>query len=319
MGNRLPELIELGSGSVVLRKRGGREFGLHPGGGENVLWRNPSPSPGAKWENPGGGRTWVSPEAELFFPDQSAGWSSYVVPVELDPGDYRVREATPDSAVLSHRFEANFFASRRKLHLELEKRVSLLPRPEWLDPRAAFAGYLLETHLRALGPVPAGVNPAIWNLLQLPPGGEITVAGAGKPQVYFGRPGYRERDEAFAVGIPAPGESYKLGFRPPPGSTARLLYRNCTSLVVREFRVAGNCFDTPFPHKSAPACPLQVFSDNGADGGFGEMEYHSEALTPERTTVVDCCSTWACAATGEILETILTTIWEKEKWPRASF
>ncbi len=304
MGNRLSELIELGSGSVVLRRRGGREFGLHPAGGGNVLWRNPLPYPGSGWENPGGGRTWISPEAELFFPDQSAGWNAYTVPAELDPGDYRVLESTPESAVLGNRFEARFFASRRKLNLELEKRVTVLPRPDWLDSRAAFAGYRLETRLCALEPVPEDVNPAIWNLLQLPPGGIITIAGAGRPQIYFGRPGYEERDGVFSVGIPAAGESYKLGFRPPPGATTRLWYRNHTSLVVREFRVSGNCFDTPFPRGSAPACPLQVFSDNGTDGGFGEMEYHSEALTPERPVVVDHCSTWACVAETEVLETI---------------
>jgi len=304
MGNRLSELIELGSGSVVLRRRGGREFGLHPAGGKNVLWRNPLSHSGTGWENPGGGRTWVSPEAELFFPDQSAGWNAYTVPAELDPGDYRVLESTPESAVLGNRFEARFFASDRKLNLELEKRVTVLPRPDWLDSRAAFAGYRLETRLSALEPVPDGVNPAIWNLLQLPPGGKITVAGAGRPQVYFGRPGYEERDGMFSIGIPAAGESYKLGFRPPPGAVARLLYVNHTSLVVREFRVAGSCFDTPFPRGSAPACPLQVFSDNGTDGGFGEMEYHSEALTPERTAVVDHCLTWACVAEQDVLETI---------------
>ena len=302
MDHRLQPLIDL-DGRVAVQPCGAREIGLYPEPGLNVLWVNPAPSP-VGWPNFGGGRGWISPESELFFVPESSGSVAYRVPCGVDPGDYRVIEADRRGVTLRNRFTVEFFASGIRLELELTRRVTLL---ECREPAGiSAAGYRLESTLKALNPVPEGIHPAIWNLLQVPPGGVIMLAGAD-PVPYFGRNAARCSSGFCSAEVPAVGESFKVGFRPEPGSRGRMFYCSFSEerpfFVMRSFTVPEHCYDTAYPPGSGPACPQQIFCDNGRDGGFGELEYHSEPLGADRCEISDCCYTMAFSGRRGPLET----------------
>ena len=68
----------------------GRILGLYASGSdENFLWTNPALGtvPAAKdyfnrtsWLNPGGDRTWLGPEMDLFISDLAHPWETYCRP-----------------------------------------------------------------------------------------------------------------------------------------------------------------------------------------------------------------------------------------------
>jgi len=292
-------------GKLTILPESGRVLKLEPVPGCNVFWNNPLPKQKNGWHNPGGDRTWISPECELFLPDGT--WKSYTVPAAVDPGRYDVLEHSERHVCLRNRIAARFFRRNTTVSLTLTKNITETT-PVLPDVDAAV-GYETETRLQAEAPLPAGVTPAVWNLLQLPPGGKIFFTGA-VPVSYFGRPDWRDDGKGLrSVEIPAAGESYKIGI-PAREAQSVMAYLNTSAehpfLVARRFNVnpAGHYCDVPLGRPNQP-CVQQFFSDNGEAGGFGEMEYHTEALTPERLEVVDRCSTFACLARREILELIL--------------
>ena len=74
------------------------------------------------------------------------------------------------------------------------------------------------------------------------------------------------------------------------------------------FRIspADQYYDVPCDDLSARGYMTQVYVDDGALGGFGEMEYHSPALdrTAGRTAIDDVCETWTCAGDASEIESV---------------
>jgi len=293
-------------GKLTILPESGRVLKLEPVSGLNVLWSNPHQGPDARgWINPGGDRTWLSPERDLFLPE--GVWTSYKVPASIDPGRHEIMEYSSKRILLKNRIEALFFRQKASVGLTLTKCITETS-PEIPEVEAS-AGYNIETRLRVEGTLPPDVFPAIWNIIQLPQGGKIFFKGKS-PVSYFGLPNWkREANGLCSVEIPAEKESYKTGIAAVE-SQGVMAYLNATAekpfLVVRKFEVhsKGLYFDAPADKPGSP-CVQQIFSDNGAEGGFGEMEYHSDALTPEKTEIVDRCSTMAFVAEKKILEKML--------------
>ena len=305
-----PRVIDLGYGIGVMPE-GGREFILRPENSENVFWENPNFSSHAQWFNPGGGRTWISPEAELYFPHMAVnGRDDHSVPPEIDPGHYEILEQRTGHISLQNRIGLHFWNGKGDLPLILEKRIDALEQsPVDLPEGISFAGYRLKTVLRAEHAPRPDQRPAVWNILQVPPDGEIRLK-AGQEFNYFGRSSHTRNGEKITLSVPAKGEPYKLGFTPPPRQTMRFFYwngqRGTPYFIVREFTAASRCADIPFPDlpPDAKACPVQFFCDNGAIGGFGEMEYHADYLKPEEPEVADECLTYAFAGNRDVLSVL---------------
>ena len=84
---------------VLVLPYGGRVLGLFaPRREENFFWTHPALASvesardfyaSSVWQNSGGDRTWLAPEADLFFPD-FPDLARYWQPRELDPGNYEV-------------------------------------------------------------------------------------------------------------------------------------------------------------------------------------------------------------------------------------
>jgi len=324
MKNYVATLEELGKpsqrlGKVYVQPFGGRVMGLYPQEGLNALWVNPALDTvvssramltGGGWANLGGDRSWISPEFDLFVSDASSPWETYKVPAELDPADYRVVSQCADTVELETGVNVDFYRSGGKGELSLRKRVTELNDPGVTLPADVFAaGYELTCSLSVTGTLPLSARPAIWNLLQVPGGGEIIVPvkGASAPVAFFGKQRWRQDGQRLVASVPAAPDSYKFGVL-ADDCRGLMLYLNRAApqpfMILRRFSVGSQeqYFDVPFTDPQRTGIVQQVYVDNGAFGGFGEMEHHSPAIIPGRTSkVTDTCTTWAFAGPVEAL------------------
>ena len=256
----------------------GRLIGLYPEGSEeNFLWVNPAPS-ATGWCNVGGDRTWLAPEIELFISDPERPAETYTVPRALDPGNWQAG----GTDTLTNSTRLRLLRSGREADVRLEKtcRPATNPLPgTGLD----FAGYTQVTTLETDAPL------GIWNLLQLPPDGEMWIAthGTATPRVVFGtladgelvvEPGLA-RWRMASVGpdtkitLKATEVTGRAGYLRPRATPGQM------DLVVREFVVdpAGDYVDALWepPHETGwafQACCVR----NGSER-FNELEYHAPA------------------------------------------
>jgi hypothetical protein len=85
-------------------------------------------------------------------------------------------------------------------------------------------------------------------------------------------------------------------------------------LVVRTFDVleASRYTDAPCDDLQATGYVQQVYVDDGALGGFGELEHHSGALAPGTECVTDHSRTWAFTGAPAALRQQLDALWAKQ-------
>jgi len=332
MENYIETMTELGKPPVQLGKVhvlpfGGRVLGLYPQEGMNALWINPALGSAASaralltgggWTNLGGDRTWVSPEFDLFVSDASRPMETYKVPAGLDPADYRVVSQSANMVELETAVAVDFYRSGGKGELSLRKRITELDAPGFALPLGvSAAGYELTCTLSAAGALPASARPAIWNLLQVPGCGDIIVPvkGSSAPVAYFGEQRWRQDGQRLVASVPVASEGYKFGVV-ADHCRGLMLYLNLAArqpfMILRRFSVGSQdqYFDAPFTDPQRRGVVQQVYVDNGAFGGFGEMEHHSPAMIPDRCSkVTDTCTTWAFAGPvdqlSELAETLL--------------
>ena len=201
-------LLPYGRGAGPVRARRRRELLLGPSGpGRAESARGVFASTG--WQNTGGDRTWLSPEIDIFFPDYPR-CQQHAEPATLDAAPYTV-EARAGGVAMTRAMTLHFARARRPMKLRLTKWVGPAANPLRHEPSAAklldgvqYAAYTQRTAVKLLGesarqPLPTG----IWNLIQLPHGGELIVPTYWRtqPRVLFGDfppVPWRSRTIAFA-------------------------------------------------------------------------------------------------------------------------
>jgi len=284
---------------ILILPHGGRVLGLFArGSDDNFLWTNPSLG-GAKsaralfrsdeWRNTGGDRTWLSPEAELFFPG-FPDRTEYRQPRQLDPGAYRCAGGER-SVRLVNDLEVVGFRRKERIRLRITKEILPAENPLRFEPgRAgglAFGGYTLRSTLEQRSGA-SRTAVGLWHLLQLPHGGEMLIPtySRTRPRVYFGRvPAeelavedglvrYRMRSAwTHKIGIRAVATSGRVGYVCRSGRQWRL--------VVRSFRVdpGGLYADYPPGKPEEVGYAVQACSVcECALGAFSELEYHVPAI-----------------------------------------
>ena len=294
MENYFETLTELGKAPLRLDKVcvlpfSGRVMGLYPREDMNVFWTNPALGSaatartlvnGGGWTNLGGDRTWVSPEIELFISDLSRPTETYKVPRGLDPADYRVASHRANTVELETAVAVDFYRSGCRVELSLHKRVTELGVPDFpLPAGVSAAGYELACTLSAAGPLPSAVRPAVWNLLQVPGGGEIVIPlkSPGAPDSFFGRQQVRQAGDRLYASVPVASDSYKFGVQAVQ-CRGLMLYLSLAApqpfMIARRFNVGAQSdyFDVPYGNLQQQGAVQQVYVDDGTYGGFGEME-----------------------------------------------
>ncbi len=288
---------------LLVLPHGARVLGLYPANSEvNFYWANQAleePSEAKAlfasegWHNTGGDRTWISPELDIFFPDYpkcQAHWE----PPQLDASEYTISHSGAGLR-LAQRMQLELARPCRTVELELSKTLSAAACPlrheqEYasLLENVAYAGYTQRTTLALLGE--AEKNPTalgIWNLIQLPHGGELIVPTYYKtePLALFGElPADKMSigDRLLRWSVTYPGE-HKIAIRAAAicGRVGYLYPQGEQwSLVVRNFHVnpSGEYVDVPKGDPADLGYAINAVNIESALGDFCEMEYHAPAI-----------------------------------------
>ncbi|HEY1765047.1 MAG TPA: hypothetical protein VGF85_08995 [Opitutaceae bacterium] len=310
------EQVTLPDGSrLLIMPYGGRILGLFPSGDDdNFFWVNRILRDAAaarvffassQWQNLGGDRTWIGPELDFFFP-RYPDLSIYRPPSPLDGSDY---EFSGDGTRLSVGFCVRSARARAPIDLKVTKAIGPAPNPlRHQGPQGGlgslrYAGYTLTSTLTMGTDPPESVAVGIWNLIQLPHGGEMIVPtyGTHEPAVFFGDlpPGHLRIERGLARHrMAAPGE-HKIGFQATE-VTGRVGYLHRgpveAQLVVRNFAVDPSGHYPDQPPKGAHAtgyCVENCNVNNEVLGTFSELEYHAPALGPGESVREDVSQVWA--------------------------
>ncbi len=338
------ELVDLQDGSrLLLLPHGGRALGLFSKeNGENFYWTHPALESGesarafyqsSDWHNSGGDRTWLAPEVDIFFPQYPRlEMSTYFQPRQLDPGSYAL-DRRGQTARMLNRLTARFSRTGREVELGIEKSYSAAPNPLRYEPEwheldgVEYAGYTQRTSLLLLGadgPDEPAVSVGLWNLIQLPHGGDMLIPVYRKPtvKVLMGSVGGEDLllgDRLAEYRMRAAGE-HKIGLRAAT-ATGRAGYRysqnNRHVLVVRNFFVnpSAEYVDVPWAEPDDLGYAIQVCSVNSALGSFSELEYHTPALetSGEARAHKDTSQTWAFRGTQEEIARVAGLLLGAEK------
>ena len=304
---------------VLILPYGGRVLGLFaPGSSENFYWTHPALGAvesarefyqSDEWHNSGGDRTWLAPEADIFFPNFPS-LDKYRQPRELDPGRYQVVRIG-DGIRLVNRLTCTLSRLEQSIEVEISKSVAPAPNPLRYERTAGtllnieYAGYTQHTSLAMLEDsvhVPARVG--LWNLVQMPHGGDLLVPTYTKtePKVYFGSVSSEDlivSDRLIRYRMRALGE-HKIGIR-AVATAGRVGYLYPTgdqwALIIRNFFVnpSGEYIDVPWNDTSDLGYSTQACNVNSRLGSFSELEYHVPAIGwgTGRTRCDDWTQVWA--------------------------
>jgi hypothetical protein len=285
---------------VLVLPYGARLLGLFaPGSDENFFWTHPALRTGetalafyrgSEWHNSGGDRTWLSPEVDFFFP-HFPNVETYVQPRELDSGDYEVR-TDGGSVTLSNRFSVHLSRPKSEIVVELSKCISSVQNPLRLRTSSAlaslqYAGYSVRTRLAILsGADKFPVRAGIWQLVQLPLGGEFLIPthSRGITKTFLGHidPGdltmsehlvrYRTRAKGeHKLAVDAVSATGRSGYVYSQGTHHALVIRNTF------VNPSGNYVDVPVTAPDDSGYTVQACSINSRLGQFAELEHHAPA------------------------------------------
>lgn len=324
-------LRSAGQNPVMLRDKvlvsplGGRVLGLYPAPDVNVLWVNPKleseataagflADPG--WVNMGGHRSWISPEIETNVGDAGRFWDTYEVPKAMDPADFHVVTAGDDAVTFETNMDLAFKHHACDVRLKVARTVALCETPPVdLPAGVSFAGYRLDSVLSAAAELPAGVRPGLWNLIQVPGGGEMVVPvnEGADPRACIAEPIFTQEGGLIRCRVKT-DTSFKFSLRANDcrGFFACLNLAAATpTLLACRFCVLDQSLyaESPCDDLSDTGHAEQFYVDDGTFGGFGELEYHTPALERgARDSVSDRGEVWAFAGPAGNLKDLLDAL-----------
>jgi len=330
------EALTMSDGSrLLLLPYGARVLGLYAAESpENFFWTNPAFERAETaralfardgWHNTGGDRTWIAPELDVFFTD--AAHQHYWQPRQLDMSDYQF-ERIGGGCRLLREMALTLAGSQRAVRLRLRK---------WFGPAAhplrhqrgmaniaaavQFAGYTQRITLESLDePFQADALLGVWNLIQLPEGGEMVAPTYSRavPQPCFGNvpaDHLAVEDHVIRLNTDLRG-SHKVAIK-AAASCGRVGYFYDTgterSLVIRNFFVnPSDEYVDRQPHDpedlgyAVQLCRV----DEAVFGSFCELEYHAPSLgaLPDPARSEDISQVWAFRGPNDAVDAIAHTL-----------
>ena len=314
------ETITFADGSeLLLLPYGGRILGLFPrGGARNFFWANPALRrprsarqlfSSERWQNTGGQRAWIGPDLDFFYP-KFPDLGLYHQPLPLDTGNYRVARRLAEVR-LTLEFDLTSYRHQSTVRLRLTKVIEPAADPLLASPAAIlaqgirYAGYTLRSRLEIIHPARCAFALGLWNLIQMPHGGEMIIPTYGRrhPTRFFGKIPRGDLTAGSSVvryRMRSAGD-HKIALH-AGASTGRLGYfvgdARAAQLVVNDFQpdAAGQYVDAPTFDPTDTGYCVQACSVNNPDlGAFSELEYHAPAIGGKTGPVVkdDVSRVWA--------------------------
>jgi len=306
--------------SIVILPYGGRMLGLYaPGSEQNFYWTHTALEnvesarefyAGQQWHNSGGDRTWLSPEADVFFP-KFPKLDPYFQPRQLDPGNYQV--VKKDGTIqLTNKLAITLSRTGQEVPLEIAKSFGAASNPlqheadtQKLLDRLEYAGYCQYTSLEIQSPDASRMGPVgLWNLVQMPHRGDLLIPTyvPTQPRLIMGKISQEDiivTDHLIRYKMRAPGE-HKISIRAlPTAGRIGYLYETADqwAVIIRNFFVnpSGLYVDVPWDATDYFGFSTQACNVNSGLGQFSELEYHIPAVGQGtgRTRCDDAAQVWA--------------------------
>jgi hypothetical protein len=327
---------------VLILPYGGRVLGLFaPGSESNFYWTHTALNSaesarefyaGDQWHNSGGDRTWLAPEADLFFP-KFPKLDSYCQQRSLDPGHYKVEE-TKNGFQLINRLNVKFSRSGKNVGLKITKWFGPANNPlrheRGLKLGAVeYAGYAQYTSLELTGDSRrTREHVGLWNLIQMPHGGDLLIPtfGRAKPHHIFSTIDnippqdlittdrlirYRMRQKGeHKISVRAVSVCNRIGYLHRSGDQWALIIRN---FVVDP---SGEYVDVPWTDTAHFGFAVQACNVNSNLGTFSELEYHIPAIGRGTgvTRCDDAAQVWAFRGGRAEIELITKTLLTPDPW-----
>lgn len=246
--------------------------------GHDAFWENPDPKDA--W-NIGGDRIWFAPENDFFWATRGPfDFSLYQVPRDLNENNWAC-EVTDPGAIMSCDFELQNLHNKETCAFQVSRKISFADETE--------TSISIDTENKLILKKPMGVNQALdmWFLLQVPAGGTLSIPAkapdyrdyfAPMPQAAWQHDGARLNVEIsnramFKIGMKAGALAQnKVCYTRPVDAGRRLV-------IGREFPLAdtSDYIDRPLG-ATDEGDVVQVYSDDGGLGDFGEMEIHTPGI-----------------------------------------
>lgn len=298
-------------GRLLVLPHGARVLGLAPDGHTNLTWTNPalSTADSAKalladtgWGNLGGDRTWISPELDTHIQDPNDWSNGYTVPKRVDPAAYRVISQDDRSVSLESNMLVHFRRSQANVRLTVRKTIELLDTPPLALPSGADCVGYRQTCRLTIDPTPGcDARPAVWQILQVPGGGSIhvPVRPGARPRAFIGDPVYELDGSRLRCDVRT-AASFKFSLV-ADDCCGKMLYQGQAkgrdTLLLRTFPVlpTDRYADVSATDPDDLGHVQQFYVDDGALGGFGELEYHGPAIDATAGgSVEESSDVWAC-------------------------
>jgi hypothetical protein len=285
-------------GYITVLENGSRVYEVRVNSDEpTALWTNEAAFTNKEW-NIGGERTWISPEIDFFINNNH----KYQVPDQLDPGHYNL-EAYNDYVKTAQIMELTNQRTQQSAQLHLEKTYSLLENPFKASYHSRFdyvldvpyVGYqcvtdlsLSSTYTSASGRQEEFICNA-WSITQVPEGGTVLIPtmGAPEPLIMFQDPGIvpmvkgnnelrvsYQGNNKFKLSLDVFNSTGRMGYIKPINAQK-------SSLIIKEYQLNLSGVYPDYPDKSPRylgSC-TQFFYDGNQMGSFGELEYHTPAVS----------------------------------------
>jgi hypothetical protein len=317
---------------VLVLPYGGRVLGLFaPGSDQNFYWTHDALASvesarafyaGDQWHNSGGDRTWLAPEADLFFPNFPK-LDKYFQQRSLDPGKYRVVDGK-NTFSLVNQLKVNFARLKKEVPLKITKSfgpaLNPLRREKGLDLEGIeYAGYTQYTSLAITGSnAPGKTQVGLWNLVQMPHAGDLLIPtfNRSEPRHIFSTidtiPAadlitsdhlirYRMRQKGeHKISVRAVSVCGRVGYLHPTEDDWALIVRN---FVVNP---SGEYVDVPWTETDYFGFAVQACNVNSGLGQFSELEYHIPAVGhgTGRLSCDDEAQVWAFRGPREKIDQI---------------
>lgn len=303
---------------LLLSEYGGRIFGpfLEPQG-ESLYWVHPDLRDreafrqlAATGWNLGGERWWVSPEIQYLCRDRFDYANSEYIQRALDPGMWRLEQVGAAGYRLWQDMTLEVFnlgSGTKDLRMEVEVRpvpdpLRLVSDYAGLTAGVLYAGY--EQIVTLSEAQHDDVLSAAWNIIPLYPPGEVVIPASPSVQVTDYMAPVDDEHQAIGGGrvrLQITGRrGYLTGYR-AAHVMGRLAYHARLDaardvLMVRSFHSDPSSLylDEPPAQPGWRGDSIRVYNDDGAYGGYGEMEVYGRAIGGEagRSASADTVALW---------------------------
>ncbi|MBN1271869.1 MAG: hypothetical protein JXB26_06315 [Candidatus Aminicenantes bacterium] len=294
-GNKIDFYVfsnDQGGKFLVVPKYGARILAAEVGG-DNLFWVHPDALTGQ-----GGQRSWISPEGGakgfIFKPDWQGNRDFFM----MDPGKYRiVHQESGQKIELVNRFQNHSNDEKEHYDLSLTRKIGLLEDPlkkdqDFTGAEYFFLGIDFEHCLKNFSSDTLDRILALWNLIQIPPGGTMVVpvkevtSNAWRANYFEPIPKEYVRNNPDSISFFIDGSRrYKVGIRPESASGV-IAYINKISegdfmLVFMTFPVKPDFpyTDRPKTEQNTNGDAIQLYSHlEKGPLAFGELECQSWGL-----------------------------------------